>query len=867
MRTRKMRTRRITASFKLFGKTSVAPDKLARQVDIIRRAINNPSARERMRLMEMYGYYEVRPTGEDHENPPAFRTISVKVDDDGTVTHVQELFGTETGDEVSNMQRSGVGGWSWAYTDGLGRPDFRVFSGFDYKRYPNINDRFGKTSALFEGAPEDDQRLSMIKTGTGASVSTQWQIRDLSDLVMSNQPDGRINPDFPAELQPRDRTRLKSQLQVLDIARTMDFDRLSRSEWGGAGAPIIGPDNVVESGNGRTMGIARAYGSQQADQYRQSLIAALGDFGLSKADLDGISEPVLVRQRLDDVDRVQFAQDCNVQPTGQPEETRAMLEAARKPKIDEPTPPPSFRMCSSVKDVIGLIRVAQGKLTMQDRPLTVMKFVADQLMALKNRQLTRTEYIRLTRPLLGKPTDAYMFQPDSMMDTLRQVLPNCPPAALPIDSEAFEFVVYEGKGFDVPAMVRRWVQAGNGSNEASTDQRRAAAQDILKASEDAMTLSYANGLPVVKSYNGRVWAWLGWICEGQLPDINALRRASYQLAKYDMPLPAQAKKQYDEAVGFGQSWLESTEAPRKATLRAMREDISEGNLADYLTRLRAKHPGLAKYASRLTAMIHSGQFIQSDDGAMDGISVVLANLDYYTEPSWGHSSATVQLRGLMQPYMDAIKNEVQQFIATSKVKQADADQWIGTIDIEAKLLRAHEKRWGKGVLLSWIKECYQLGGGKFKTLRYFILDRRKKPRACAHEKGYIVMNGDTTKETVWHEMGHHFEFSNQDSLVEVMAYLKARQEQSGNTDLVRLKEFIHSGFDADEIGIKDQLSQPYVGKVYGDLSYLRASEVISTGFGNLACTNAIATGMAGLNNDNCTELVLGILAKYVRRGS
>lgn len=78
------------------------------------------------------------------------------------------------------------------------------------------------------------------------------------------------------------------------------------------GAPIVGPDNVVESGNGRSMGIWRAYEQGQADEYRQYLIDHAKEFGLNPDDISQMSMPVLVRERLTDVDRAQFARDSNI---------------------------------------------------------------------------------------------------------------------------------------------------------------------------------------------------------------------------------------------------------------------------------------------------------------------------------------------------------------------------------------------------------------------------------------------------------------------------------------------------------------------------------------------------------------------------
>ncbi|HBM2815716.1 TPA: hypothetical protein LU109_003628 [Enterobacter hormaechei subsp. xiangfangensis] len=155
-------------------------------------------------------------------------------------------------------------------------------------------------------------RTSFVVTAKGDEVRTAFKVVEASELIVSNNGDGTINPAYPAELQPRDRTRLSSKLQVNNIAKNIRPAQLGDSGMSSHGAPIIGPDNVVESGNGRTMGIIRAYGSGQGDAYRDYLITNAKLYGLSASKMKAMRQPVLVRIRLDDIDRVQFAKDSNI---------------------------------------------------------------------------------------------------------------------------------------------------------------------------------------------------------------------------------------------------------------------------------------------------------------------------------------------------------------------------------------------------------------------------------------------------------------------------------------------------------------------------------------------------------------------------
>nr|WP_299241355.1 LPD38 domain-containing protein [uncultured Halomonas sp.] len=144
-------------------------------------------------------------------------------------------------------------------------------------------------------------------------VPVRYRIMDLSEITPSNDPDGRRNPNYPQELQPRDRTGKNSQIQVKNIAARLNPERLEESSDASSGAPIVGPDGVVESGNGRTMAIAQAYQNdgKQARQYRDYLARRAPALGIDPEVVRGMRQPVLVRERSGNIDRAEFARRAN----------------------------------------------------------------------------------------------------------------------------------------------------------------------------------------------------------------------------------------------------------------------------------------------------------------------------------------------------------------------------------------------------------------------------------------------------------------------------------------------------------------------------------------------------------------------------
>ena len=100
---------------------------------------------------------------------------------------------------------------------------------------------------------------------------------------------------------------------MASIAGNLEPSLLGRSASASDGAPITGPDGVVESGNGRVLALRRVYqaGGAPPDRYR----AFLESQGFETA---GVKQPVLVRVRtthLPPADRATFAREANARTT------------------------------------------------------------------------------------------------------------------------------------------------------------------------------------------------------------------------------------------------------------------------------------------------------------------------------------------------------------------------------------------------------------------------------------------------------------------------------------------------------------------------------------------------------------------------
>ncbi|MBV9850467.1 MAG: hypothetical protein JO250_12405 [Armatimonadetes bacterium] len=221
------------------------------------------------------------------------------------------------------------------------------------------NDIFGTTagvntgSALEQVAAEHARRIEEglgvleqsaqvgLSGGTGTAytaantaIEFSYAVVPAEQLVTSHRLDMTPNPDYDQGLQGRDRERAASAAQVADIAANLNPERLGANPLVSEGAPVVGPDWQVESGNARTLALRYAQQNvpQSAAAYQDYLRANAADFGLDPEAVAGIENPVLVRVRqtgMDDASRLQFAAEANFGSVSQMSDTeRAQRDAA-----------------------------------------------------------------------------------------------------------------------------------------------------------------------------------------------------------------------------------------------------------------------------------------------------------------------------------------------------------------------------------------------------------------------------------------------------------------------------------------------------------------------------------------------------------
>ena len=124
-------------------------------------------------------------------------------------------------------------------------------------------------------------------------INFKYAVMSVEDLVMSHDAYGAVNPDYPAELQPRDRNRMASKTQILGMVKNLLPELLVASPTAQNGSPIVSNDGIVVGGNARSAALAEAYATGHADGYKSYITEHASEFGLNPNNMP--KNPVLVR--------------------------------------------------------------------------------------------------------------------------------------------------------------------------------------------------------------------------------------------------------------------------------------------------------------------------------------------------------------------------------------------------------------------------------------------------------------------------------------------------------------------------------------------------------------------------------------------
>ena len=292
--------------------------------------------------VDVLGIIEDKPASEPLENPLVTSVV------DFAKTHAGfNGFVAKTGDAENALQDKKKGDWvalinddgnvsifmvlndnPFSYTGSSAYSDVALAYNDIFERTRTAAERWGADDDLADIAGRNDTdtdtdttkpnnkkivkgKSNKAKTPKGTKIESVFALVDAKFLIASHTANGSKNPKYPQELQPRDRARESSIAWVQKTSRELDPESLGRTGRVDTGAPIVGDDLVVESGNGRTIAIKMAYANGDASEYREWLAENADMFGMTAKQVESYKQPILVRMRTTQVNRSEFAVEAN----------------------------------------------------------------------------------------------------------------------------------------------------------------------------------------------------------------------------------------------------------------------------------------------------------------------------------------------------------------------------------------------------------------------------------------------------------------------------------------------------------------------------------------------------------------------------
>lgn len=301
-----------------------------------------------------------------------------------------------------------------------------------------------------------------IRSSTGKGTEAlpgEWVIMEADDVIAShNAMSFGQRKEYPEGVQERRYHEVKAeQMKVDRIARSIEPAFLANTNPDAInGAPIVTETGVVLGGNGRAMGVQRAYEMypESATKLKNYLVSQAHQFGASGAQVSQMKKPVLVR-------RVQ---------TGDDRDYLTRLGRRMNESLTQGLDPRSEEVAISkfvTKDVVqSLVHYMEPDQTLSDfltQGRQSLPFVRDLERAGIIDQFNRAKYINQDTGMLNEDGRARVMRvmaarllPDAtVLDNMDQGLRNNLALAVPF------FLSAEEKGWDLKDALMVAVKSDN----------------------------------------------------------------------------------------------------------------------------------------------------------------------------------------------------------------------------------------------------------------------------------------------------------------------------------------------------------------------------------------------------------------------
>lgn len=195
------------------------------------------------------------------ENIPSNVTTHFEIHEDGTVEHTQDILESAPGKVVAGLNRSKVGGFSWAMggRDGgaIGATHVTGFEGFDYVMNPGFSANRGYILEDADGPTREMILESIHKAGVEEKDAEKWlqhwaassqlELLTLQDRIAQAE----IYEDaLRADLEAKEASLKTLESQLTNAITTLDDTEAKRRKVileGASKSAIVIPEKVLES--------------------------------------------------------------------------------------------------------------------------------------------------------------------------------------------------------------------------------------------------------------------------------------------------------------------------------------------------------------------------------------------------------------------------------------------------------------------------------------------------------------------------------------------------------------------------------------------------------------------------------------------
>ncbi|GAB1077429.1 MAG: hypothetical protein SAqTSB_35660 [Shewanella algae] len=692
--------------------------------------------------------------------------------------------------------------------------------------------------------PEQLGNTETILACPGYSVSVMWAVIEHGAALVSNSLNGAINELYPAELQPRDRTTPESVNKIGRLSGSLKFANLNKSKFTSDGAPILGQDMVTESGNGRVMAIRKAYAEGSAADYREKLVATSEQFGIKQAVVEALSHPMLVRIRLSDVDREQFARDCNWENDTKSQGARPFMES-----IEEKT----FHVVKA--RLSNATSTAAVKRTIVEFLLMSVDDVSDQDAA----------YQRLVNILVTAASKRdFLFLVHGL--TLHQkIKKSVGPTALS-DAELAE------KLFGSRASAT-WINilgtVGLDTLKIAEAVKQIVSGDLLRAQKGAneLTTRYpiASATPIglvnylagtALSADDYQRAVFGELNPELFPDsvlgamkVNGKAVADSLLSEVRQVGTGEIKTALSELIDFYFGAIKET--PKGDMLEDLRRTVANDLLGSFTRQIDAAKKKYAESKTRKEAAKWEKEIanIQSRRdkawqrfNSQESMKRFVTAWDKFEEKGtlpdpriFGMRVYSVCVNAQKAAIPDTVVDNIESFVSQAIEKNLTIKPSVSLESPEVKkaLSKAnfpHEKA------IESINEISRLVGGNVPGDIELVYTGTRAYCENLGDKVRINVGQHFARGTAWHEVGHAIEDTNPGVKQLAFAELRRRAAIAPRPKIASLHDIPGRSFRKNEYYVNYYLTSPYESKfyVYGEelnkLEKLSATELISTGF-------------------------------------